>query len=285
MASVLSLQSWVAYGHVGNAAALPCLQALGHEVWAVPTVLFSNHPGLGGFTGRVLPAEEVGEIISGIAARGVLGQCAAVLSGYLGAAETGAVLLDAVERVKTANPQALFLCDPVMGEAGRVFVRQGIPEFFRDRALGRVDILAPNAFEFAYLSGAAPASLAEAMDAAHELRARLRPGGPRMVLVAGLEVAALPQQSATLLVHEAGAVAVATPRLAVPPGAGDALSALFLGHLLAGLAPEAAVSRAASAVHALADAALAAGHAHLALAGAQAVLAAPAQLWPAEALG
>jgi pyridoxine kinase len=283
--NVLSIQSWVAYGHVGNAAAIPSLNALGHTVWAVPTVIYSNHPGHGGFTGRVLPAEEVSDLLAGIAARGVLGGCAAVLSGYLGALETGPAVLEAVERTKTANPRALYLCDPVIGEAGRVFVRQGLAEFFRDRALGRADILTPNAFELAFLSGVLPGSLTEAAAAASDLRAKLRPGGPRMVLVSGLELASMPQQLATLLVHEKGAAAVATPRIAaMPPGSGDALAALFLGALLSGAPPEEAASRAASSVHALAEQAAAEGLADLPLVSARQALAQPPMLWPAEAV-
>lgn len=279
---VLSIQSWVAFGQVGNAAAMPCLQALGHEVWAVPTVLFSNHPGLGGHTGRVLPAEEVADLLAGIAARGALARCSAVLSGYLGAVETGAAVLDIVERVKTANPAALYLCDPVIGGAGKTFVRAGVAEFFRDRALGRADIITPNAFELAYLAGVAPVSLGEAAAAAGELRAKLRPGGPRLVLAAGLDLAAMPQQTAFLLAHESGTVAVATPRLAMPAGAGDALAALFLGALLAGEAPPRALSRATSSIHAVIERAAAAGLPDLGLAGAHALLAEPPMLWPAE---
>jgi pyridoxine kinase len=279
---VLSIQSWVAYGDVGNAAAIPCLHALGHGVWAVPTVLFSNHPGLGGHTGRVLPAEEVADLLAGIAARGTLGRCGAVLSGYLGTAETGGAVLDVVERVKTANPVALYLCDPVFGDSGRVFVRAGIAEFFRDRALGRADIVTPNAFELAWLCGTTPASLGEAAAAAQELRTKLRPGGPRLVLAAGLELAALPQQTLFLLAHEAGTVAVAVPRMVLPPGAGDALAALFLGSLLHAAEPARALSRAASGLSAAIERAQATGTADLGLAGAHALLAEPPVLWPAE---
>jgi pyridoxine kinase len=281
--NVLSIQSWVAHGHVGNAAALPCLHALGHVVWAVPTVVFSNHPGLGGHAGRVLPAEELAELLAGLAARGTLGTCAAVLSGYLGAAESGPAVLDAVERVKTANPRALYLCDPVIGEDGRVFVRAGIPEFFRDRALGRADIIAPNAFELAFLTGASPGSLAEAAAAAAELRPRLRPGGPRMVLASGITVPAMPQQSVTLLAHDGGTLSVATPRQAAPlPGTGDALAALFLGNLLSGHAAGDALSRAASAIQAVSERAVESGAADLPLVAARAALAEPPVLWPAE---
>lgn len=280
--NVLTIQPWVAQGHVETGATIACLTTLGHEVWAVPTGVFSNTEGLGGATGRTLPADLVGELLAGIAARAKLADCAAVLSGNLGAAETGAVVLDAVERVKTANPRALYVCDPEIGIGGRIYVQPGIPEFLRDRALGRADILAPNAFELSVLSGASPGSLSDAAAACAELRAKLRPGGPRMVLVGGLDLPFLPQQTATLLAHEKGAAAVATPRAVAPPGTGDALVALFLARMLEGKEPEAALSYATSVVHALADQAEKERLPDLPLIAARALLLEPPMLWPAE---
>jgi pyridoxine kinase len=280
--NVLSIQPWVAQGYVDTGATIACLNALGHEVWAVPTGVFSGTEGPGRSTGRALPADQVADLLAGIAARGRLGECAAVLSGNLGAAETGAVVLDVVERVKTANPRALYICDPEIGIGGRIYVAPGVPEFLRDRALGRADILAPNAFELSVLAGVTPGSLSEAAAAAGELRAKLRPGGPRMVVVAGLDLPFLPQQTATLLVHEKGAGAVATPRFAALPGTGDALVALFLGKLLDGAAPEAALGHAASAVYALAEHAAAAAVPELPLVTQRSALIDPPMLWPVE---
>ena len=114
--NVLSIQSAVTYGHVGNSAAVLALQRLGHDVWPVNTVTFSNHPAHGGFRGRVTPAAEVAELIRGVEERGALARCDAVLSGYLGEAGTAAVVLDAVRRVRAASPGALYCCDPVIGE-------------------------------------------------------------------------------------------------------------------------------------------------------------------------
>jgi pyridoxine kinase len=133
--AILSIQSAVAYGHVGNAAAVFPLQRLGFEVWAVDTVQFSNHTGYGAWRGRAWDAATIAEVIRGIAELGVLGDCAAVLSGYLGEPALGEAVLDAVGLVKQANPGALYCCDPVIGDDGRgVFVRPGIAEFFRDHA-------------------------------------------------------------------------------------------------------------------------------------------------------
>ncbi|PZP40170.1 MAG: pyridoxal kinase, partial [Azospirillum brasilense] len=134
--NILSIQSWVAYGHVGNASAVFPLQRLGAEVWALNTVQFSNHTGYGAWRGQVFGAELIRELVTGIEERGVLGTCDAVLSGYMGDAAIGEAILEAVTRVRAANPQAVYCCDPVIGDVGRgVFVRPGIPEFMRDRAL------------------------------------------------------------------------------------------------------------------------------------------------------
>ena len=125
--NILSIQSHVAYGHVGNSAAVFALQRLGCEVWPVHTVQFSNHTGYGAWTGEVFAAGAIEGVVSGIAERGVLASCDGVLSGYVGSLETGAAILDAVGRVKAANPGAVYCCDPVIGNRARgVFVRPGI---------------------------------------------------------------------------------------------------------------------------------------------------------------
>src|SRR4051812_25258162 len=180
--NILSIQSHVAYGHVGNAAATFPLQRLGIEVWPIHTVQFSNHPGHGAFTGRVFEAAMIMELVQGIAQRGVLGSCDGILSGYMGSAETGAAILDAVARVKAANPRALYCCDPVIGDTGRVYVGPGIPEFMRDHALPAADVLTPNQFELEHLSGHSAATVAKAcaaIDALHAL-------GPKTILVTSL---------------------------------------------------------------------------------------------------
>ena len=139
--NILSIGSWVAYGHVGNAAAVFPMQRLGHEVWAVNTLQFSNHPGYGAFRGQFFQADAVRDIVNGIADRGLLPSCDAVLSGYLGDAAIGDVVLDAVISVKSANPNVLYCCDPVIGDAGPgVYVRQDFGA--RDRCRRAVEQLA-----------------------------------------------------------------------------------------------------------------------------------------------
>src|SRR6516165_4167440 len=230
MPTVLSIQSWVACGNVGNTAALFPLQLLGCETWSLNTVAFSNHTGYGKWRGTAVPAREIATLFEGIAELGILPRCDAVLSGYLGEAEAGPVLLDIVARVKQANPKALFACDPVMGDVGPGwYVRAGVPEFYRDHAVAAADILTPNRFELEWLTGRPVGTLAEAGGAARTLRGR----GPGTVLVTSLDL--VPDAIAVVAAGPNGAWAVETPRLPIEAtGCGDVVAALFLGWLLRG---------------------------------------------------
>ncbi len=164
--NILSIQSHVAYGHVGNDAATFPLQRMGVEVWPIHTVQFSNHTGYGSWKGRVFDAGMIGELVAGIEQRGVLGECDGVLSGYMGSAEIGMAILEAVATVRQANPGAKYCCDPVIGDVGRgIFVREGIPEFMRTKAVPAADIVTPNQFELDYLSGRASGTLRQTRDA------------------------------------------------------------------------------------------------------------------------
>lgn len=270
MPSVLSIQSRVAYGHVGNAAAVFALQRLGVEAWALDTVAFSNHTGHGQWRGSAVTAAAVIELFEGIAALGVLPQLDAVLSGYLGDRATGPVLLDIVERVRQANPAALFCCDPVIGDDTGPYVTNGIAEFFRDRALPIADIVTPNRFELEYLAGRPVASLGDAAVAAASLRAR----GPRIVLVTSLAPA--PDRAALLAAGADGAWIVETPRLPLTVnGCGDVAAAVFLAHLLRGGALAEALALTAAAMFALIERTARLGRRELALVAAQDELAAP----------
>lgn len=248
--NILSIQSWVAYGHVGNASAVFPLQLLGAEVWAVNTVQFSNHPGYGHFTGQVFSGAQIAALIDGIAARGVLGQCDAVLSGYVGDPETGAAIVDAVGRVKQANRAALYCCDPVIGDdGGGVYVRPGVEDFLREVAIPVCDIATPNRFELERLTGLPTRTLEEAKAAV----ARLQAMGPRTVLVTSLRTDDTPADCVDLLAAENGVFfRLRTPLLDVRAnGAGDAIAALFLFHRLRSLSVETALREAASSVFGL----------------------------------
>jgi pyridoxine kinase len=274
--NVLSIQSGVVYGHVGNSTAQFCLQRLGHEVWRIDTVRFSNHPGHGGMAGEITAADEIARLVDGIAARGWLPGCDALLSGYLGSAEQGPVILDAARRLRAANPAALWLLDPVIGDHGRVFVKPGIPEFMRDRAVPAADILTPNAFELGWLTGLPTESIEQAIAASR----RLRGEGHAIVVATG--VPAPHGEIATLAVHDDGVDVVTTPRIDVAVnGTGDSFAALFLARLLGARDVGAALGHATSALCALLRATAAARTRELELIAAQEMLVAPAPLYAA----
>jgi pyridoxine kinase len=279
--NILSIQSHVVYGHVGNAAATFPLQRIGIEVWPIHTVQFSNHTGYGAWTGRVLEASLITEVVQGIADRGVLARCDGVLSGYMGSAETGAAILDAVARVKAANPQARYCCDPVIGDVGRgVFVRPGIPEFMRDQAVRSADIVTPNQFELDLLSGRTSATRRDALaaiDAVHAL-------GPKVVLVTSLHTDETPADAVDLVASDAsGRFRVRTPKLPISVnGAGDAIAALFFAHhLRTGSAAE-ALSRAASSIFGVLRRTAEAGAREILLVEAQDEFVNPSRVFPAE---
>jgi pyridoxine kinase len=282
--NLLSIQSHVAYGHVGNAAAAFPLQRIGVEVWPIHTVQFSNHTGYGQWRGRVFDGEEIRDIVEGIAERGVLGTCDGVLSGYMGDAGIGRAILDAVARVRAANSAARYCCDPVIGDVGRgVFVRPGVAEFMRDHAVPAADVVTPNQFELDYLSGRTSATVRDALaaiDALHEL-------GPRIVLVTSLHTDETPADAIDLIGSDRRErFRVRTPKLPLAVnGAGDAIAALFFAHVLRAGSVAPALSAAASSLFGVLRATLAAGARELALVPAQDELVSPTQVFDAERIG
>lgn len=283
--NILSIQSHVAWGHVGNSSAVFPLQRLGAEVWPIHTVQFSNHPGHGGFRGQATPPALIRDLVQGIAERGALRHCDAVLSGYLGDVGTGEAILHAVRQVKAANPRALYCCDPVIGDAGRVYVRDGIPEFLRDRVLRAADLLTPNQFELEWLAGGTSIrSLDEARAAILRLQGPGEGQGPRCVLATSLALDDTPPGSLDLLAAEDGACW----RLRVPSlprhfnGAGDCIAALFLFHRLASGGARLALERAAASVHGLLCRTLEAGSPELLTVAAQDEFVAPSREFSAE---
>lgn len=280
---ILSIQSSVAYGYAGNSAATFPLQRLGHEVWPVFTVHFSNHTGYGTFRGMVFEPSDVADVVRGVSERDAFGECDLVLSGYLGSAGVAEVVLDAVRQVRAANPRAKYCCDPVMGDLGKgMFVAPDLPELIRSTVLPAADIVTPNAFELAYLAGtggpadtATPADVTT-IDGVLAAADRLRAMGPGTVLVTSVNDAehiepvaggadgegdtgelfgiqhggaAADDTISMIAVDETGAFEVDTPRFPLlANGAGDVTAALFAAHL--GSVPIAeALARTASSVH------------------------------------
>ncbi|MCW2781414.1 MAG: pyridoxal kinase [Marmoricola sp.] len=271
---ILSVQSSVAYGHVGNSAAVFPLQRLGIEVWPVNTVQFSNHTGYGAWRGPLLSAAEVRDVITGIEERGVLGELDAVLSGYQGAEDVGQVILDAVAKVRSLNPDVVYCCDPVMGDVGRgMFVRPGIPEFMRDSVVPRADVITPNHFELEFLAGREARTLPDLLAAIDAVRAK----GPRTVLVTSVLTNETGDGNVDLVVvSDAGVWVTTTPLLPIAPnGGGDLTAAVFLAHLLETGSVETALGRVTATVFGILEATLAAGTREIQLVAAQDLIANP----------
>lgn len=281
--NLISIQSHVAYGHVGNSAAVFALQRLGVEVWPIHTVQFSNHTGYGTWQGRVFDAGLIRDLAAGLEARGVLGECDGVLSGYIGSPEIGAAILDCVATARRANPAAHYCCDPVIGDVGKgVFVREGVEAFMREKAMRLADIVTPNHFELGRLTGRESRTLVqarEAVKALHDL-------GPRTVLVTSLCVGDTPADAVDLLASdETGQFRLRTPKLDVAAnGAGDAIAAMFCAHYLRSGRIDEAVSRAASSVFGVLAKTAETGAPEIQLVLAQDEIVNPSRVFAAEAL-
>ncbi len=280
---ILSIQSHVVYGHVGNSAAVFPLQRLGREVWPLMTVQFSSHTGYAGWRGRAFDAGLIDECVAGLQAIGALSRCAGLLTGYLGKAEIGEAALRALERLGAANGEAAYACDPVIGDAGRgSYVAAGVGEFFRDRAVPFATIATPNAFELEWLTGGRIVDLRAARQAIAAVRAR----GPLVVVVKSLALDDTPADALDMLAgDERGFWRLRTPKLPIAVnGTGDLFAALFFHHWLETRGTREALSRAASSVHAIVAATHAAGSRELALVAAQDELVCPSRLIEAEAV-
>jgi pyridoxine kinase len=228
--AVLSIQSHVVFGYAGNTAAVFPLQRLGREVWAINTVEFSNHTGYGAWRGKVLGAELAAELVTGLEERGVLNRCDAVLSGYLGDAEVGRAIIDAVKKVRKESPDALYCCDPVMGDVGRGFyVKPDIPDMFKKELVPLADIICPNQFELEALTGLDTAKVDNAIKAIniiHEM-------GPSIVLVTSFKET--DGELSMLASNKTNCFKITTPELPLGGGAagtGDMTTSIFLSRFL-----------------------------------------------------
>ena len=245
--TVISIQSQVAFGHVGNSAAVFPMQMHGIDVIAVPTTLLSNRPGYATLRGRVLEAQLVADLLRGIEERGAVDGCTMILSGYLGSPDNAAVVADFVARARARNPSLLYACDPVLGDRDRgMFVQADIPALVRDRLCRLADIVTPNHFEFEFLCGATAATSGEMIAQAQTLLAR----GPSTVVITSAELTDTPDgEIETLAVERSQSWRVRTPRLAISPsGTGDLFAALFAAARVQGKDTQQALGHAASAI-------------------------------------
>jgi pyridoxine kinase len=246
--TVISIQSQVAFGHVGNSAAVFPMQMHGIDVIAVPTTLLSNRPGYPTIRGRVLDAQLVADLLLGVEERGALDTCKMILSGYLGSSEIAAVVADFVARAKARSPKLIYCCDPVLGDRDRgLFVRAGIPPLVRDLLCPLADIITPNHFEFEFLCGAKVTAIDQVIAQARILR------GPSTVVVTSAELEGKPAgEIETLAVERSKAWRVRTPKLPISPnGTGDLFAALFASARVLGSDTPDALGHAASAIFAV----------------------------------
>lgn len=269
MKTVLSIQSQVAGARVGNSVAAFAMERLGVRVLQLPTVLLGRRPDHGPPGGGPIPAATLSAMIEGLAADGILAEVDAVLSGYLGAADHVGVVLDAVERVKAANAKAVFVCDPVLGDDGKLFVRDEIADAMLNGLWRHADWLTPNAFELGLLTGRTVDSLESAREAARYVGKPVLCSSIRTALGLG-----------NLLAAPTGDWFCETPRLPrAQKGAGDLLSALYVGRRVRGDALVMALEGATGSVYDVIVRSLAADSEDLLLPDAQELLEEPVT-WP-----
>jgi len=264
--TVISIQSQVAWGHVGNSAAVFPMQMHGIDVIAVPTTLLSNRPGYPTIRGRVLDAPLVADLLLGVEERGAVETSKMILSGYLGSPEIAAVVADFVARAKARNPKLTYCCDPVLGDRDRgLFVQAEIPPLVRDRLCRLADIITPNHFEFEFLCGTKATTVDQVMAQAQALLAR----GPSTIVVTSAELADTPDGEIETLAIERSkegftegfkegftekfkAWRVPTPKLPInPSGTGDLFASLFVAARVRGSDTPDALGHATSAIFAV----------------------------------
>ena len=274
MTTILSIQSHVAYGHVGNSASVFPMQRLGVEVWPVHTVNFSNHTGYGAWRGPLMDPADVADVVTGIGEREAFAEIDAVLSGYQGGEGIGATILDAVAAVKAVNPAAIYACDPVMGNAkSGCFVHESIPVLLREQVVPQADLITPNQFELGFLTETEPADLGSTLAAVD----RAREMGPSTVLVTSVLRPDRPEGTIEMLAcHDDEAWIVRTPHLPLKAnGSGDVTAALFTSHWLRTQSLQESLGRTVSSVFDLLELTLDSGRRELQLVQAQEAYAHP----------
>ncbi|MBU1211855.1 MAG: pyridoxal kinase [Alphaproteobacteria bacterium] len=226
MARVLAISSYVVHGHVGLCAIVPALQAIGHEVMAVPSVVLSNHYGYRNVTGVDVAAVQLTAILEGLKANGWLDNVDAVITGYLPSPEHVEAITAMLARLGETLPDVLYLCDPVLGDdPDGLYVSAELAAAVRDALVPLADVVTPNRFELAWLTGSEVASAADANRAAKQLGDDVSvvttsiPAGDGLIenVLAGW------REDDVIVVHE---------RSGVPRGTGDLFAALYLGFIL-----------------------------------------------------
>jgi len=246
--AILSIQSHVSYGHAGNSSAVFPLQRLGHQVWPVYTVLFSNHTGYGQWRGSILAADVISDVVKGIFERQDYKQCDVLMTGYMGSTEIADVVIETVETIRKNNPDFIYSCDPVMGDFGRGFYTPAnVQSQFKSRLLNHFDILCPNHFELEYLTD----STIQSVDHGFEMARSLISREDQIVIVTSLMLSE-EEGVNTLLVTKNDNYVINTPLIPLNrgfAGSGDLFHALFMGHYLTDRDLKLALKHAVNAIY------------------------------------
>ena len=243
---VLAISSQVVYGPVGNSAAVPALQSLGATVMALPTVLLSNHPGHGAAVRVPLPATDLAALLDRVMAGGWLDGLSGVLTGYFTDADQVTAVTERLGHIRDKAPDVTILCDPIIGDDHTgLYVPLPVAEAIRDRLVPLADVIAPNRFELAWLTGCKVGNAADATDAARAL-------APALTFATSIPA---DDGLATMAISRDGVDRVETRRRPqVPHGTGDLLSGLLLGHLIEGAPAASALAAAMAMLEAVLDA-------------------------------
>lgn len=240
--AVIVISSHVVRGSVGNRAAVFALETLGFPVWALPTIVLPWHPGHGRSTRMVFPEDEFDRVINDLIAAPWIGEVGAVLTGYFGHPGQPKAVGRLIRALRQKNPDVMYVCDPVMGDVGGLYVPQATAEAIRDELIPLASLATPNRYELAWLSGAALETNAAIMDAAVAL-------GPARMLV----TSAVPMMNAgTGNLYLTGKLALLAEHRLIdnpPNGLGDLLAAVFLARLLSGMDEEKALQLATASVY------------------------------------
>lgn len=233
MSTILSIQSHVAYGYVGNRVATFALQRLGNEVLTINTVQFSNHTGYGKWEGDIFDQDHIKRVVKGLEAQKVLTKCNAIVSGYIGSPNIGNAILEAVALLKQKNPQAIYCCDPVMGDMDRgFFAQKGVFEFFKEQAIQHADVITPNQFEACALAEHDISTL----DDAKFVATKLKEMGPKIVVITSLRHKDTANNEIETLLYDGKEFLICKNPLiqftTMPSGSGDMFTALFSHHYL-----------------------------------------------------
>eukprot|EP00941_MAST-03F_sp_MAST-3F-sp1_P003509 g3509.t1 len=183
MKRVLSIQSHVVHGHVGNKCATFPLQLLGFDVDFINSVQFSNHTGYSTFKGEVLGGNELWNLIEGLDANELLTGYSHLLTGYIGSSSFLRTILRTVLKLRTVNPSLIYVCDPVMGDNGKLYIPEELVAIYREEVVAAATVLTPNQFECELLTGM---KILSEIDALKAMRA-LHEKGPEVVILTSLD--------------------------------------------------------------------------------------------------